>query len=164
MWGSQDHRTSGNSPTFERSVTQAECQSALQRPAVALYHSRPLHITIVYAFCLNARYLSHTYELSETLLDVTLGISRGGLGVIGTRPAPLDSTKAEYTLPFIPSKRPWGHSKQDVVEEVRKAGGQHQTLLGLPSYRSELEADGAIWGEAVNRYQGPQSPTWKAEG
>ena len=37
------------------------------------------------------------------------------------------------------------------MEEVREADGHHQTLLGLPGYRSQLEADGAIWGEAFNR-------------
>lgn len=42
-------------------------------------------------------------------------------------------------------------NEQDVVEEVGGPDGDHQALLIVPSYRSELEADGAVWGEAFNR-------------
>lgn len=39
------------------------------------------------------------------------------------------------------------------MEEVREADGHHQALLWLPCYRSELAADGTIWGKTINRLE-----------
>ena len=38
------------------------------------------------------------------------------------------------------------------VEEVGYADGYHQTLLVLPSHRRQSSADGAVWGETLDRY------------
>jgi hypothetical protein len=43
------------------------------------------------------------------------------------------------------------NSCQDVVEENRPADGYHQALLGFSCNWREFEANGPIWGEAVNR-------------
>lgn len=41
---------------------------------------------------------------------------------------------------------------EDVVEKDGQVDGDHQALLGLPSHGCELEADGPIRREALNRY------------
>ena len=41
--------------------------------------------------------------------------------------------------------------KQDVVEEDGEVDGYHQALLSVPGNWSKLEANGAVWREAINR-------------
>ena len=37
---------------------------------------------------------------------------------------------------------------------VREAHGDHQTLLELPSHRGKPQANGAVWGKALDRWTG----------